>query len=63
VPDIMEITGVGTGGGEIATELAQITRDEQFAPELAQMAHVSGGWVVSAHGTGRQEIAEGFSEV
>lgn len=52
--NITEIGGVGEGG--IATQLAQITRrteDQQIATELAQIATVASGRVVStAYGTG-----------
>jgi hypothetical protein len=60
--NIMEIVG-GAGGGGIATELAQITRRTGIATGIAQIAHVASGRIVSAaRGTGRQEIATGFSE-
>jgi len=65
MPNITEITG-GDGGSGIATQLAQITRrtgDHQLVTELAQIAHVARGRVVStAHGIGGQEIGTGFSE-
>jgi len=64
MPNITEIIG-GAGGDGTATGLAQITRwagDDQIATELARMACVASGRVVStAHGTGRWEIATGFS--
>jgi hypothetical protein len=56
MPNITEIIG-GAGGDGTATGLAQITRragDQQIATELAEMACVASGRVVStAHGTGR----------
>jgi len=63
MPKTAEIAG-GAGGGGIAMELAQTTRGQQIATELAQMAYVvSGRFVSTAHGTRRQEIAIRFSEL